>query len=178
MNTSGALEATQHLITLGHRRIGVITGPAHWAENVDRLAGYYAALTAAGLAVSPELIARADFTVHGGEEAAQQLLALSEPPTAIFAFNDNMAVGVLRVAAARGLAVPADLSVAGFDDVEIASLVTPALTTVRQPLQDMGRTAVSLLYRLLENQPLDVPRIEVATRLIVRASTGPAPGER
>lgn len=175
MNTSGALAATEHLISLGHRRIGIITGPSRGAESVDRLAGYHAALAAAGLPVATELVARADFTMHGGEDAARYLLSLPEPPSAIFAFNDNMAVGALRAAEAVGLTVPDDLSVVGFDDVALASVVTPALTTVRQPLEEMGRAAVVLLYRLLEHKPLETPHIELATRLIVRSSTGPPP---
>jgi DNA-binding LacI/PurR family transcriptional regulator len=175
MNTRGARSATEHLIALGHRRIAAITGPAPWAPSVDRLAGYHAALAAAGLPVVPELVAQGDFTIHSGEAAAHQLLLLPEPPTAIFAFNDNMAVGALVAATAHRLAVPRDLSVAGFDDIEAASLVTPALSTVRQPLREMGRSAVGLLIRLLEGRPIEAPRIEVATRLIVRASTGAAP---
>jgi LacI family transcriptional regulator len=101
------------------------------------------------------------------------LLDGPQPPTAIFAFNDNMAVGVLRAARARGIRVPEDLSVVGFDDSEQAAIVTPALTTVRQPLAEMGRMAVSLLLRLLENQRVEGLNVELATRLVVRDSTAP-----
>ncbi len=171
MNTSGARAAVEHLLGLGHRRIGIITGSLEWTESIDRLAGYHAALAAAGVPLIPHLLVQGDFTTQGGEDAAQRLLALPDPPTAIFACNDNMAIGVLRAAGSRGVTVPRDLSVVGFDDVAAASLVTPALTTVRQPLEDMGRAAVSLLYRLIEERPIEALRIEVNTRLVVRAST-------
>jgi LacI family transcriptional regulator len=171
-NIFGARAATEHLIGLGHRAIGAVTGPGEWSASMDRLAGYHAALAAAGLPIHPSLVAKGDFTVAGGMAAAEHLLALSERPTAIFAFNDNMAIGTLRAAWARGLRVPEDLSVVGFDDSEIAALIVPALTTVRQPLQEMGRAAIGLLYRQIERRPLDAPRFEVATSLVVRASTG------
>ncbi len=122
----------------------------------------------------PDLVAVSDF--RDGpvtEAAATALLDLPDPPTAIFAFNDNVAVGVMRAASARGLSIPDDLSVVGFDDSELAGIVVPALTSVRQPLAEMGRMAVSLLLRLLENQRVDALRIELATRLVVRESTAP-----
>lgn len=172
MNMSGARSATEYLMSLGHRRIGAITGSLEWVESIDRLAGYHAALLAGKLPVAPELIVSADFTRRGGMEAARHLLSLPNPPTAIFAFNDNMALGALHVATIMGLRVPDDLSIAGFDDVSAAAIATPPLTTVRQPLQDMSRAAVHLLYRLIEGEAVQAPRIEIATRLIVRDSTG------
>jgi LacI family transcriptional regulator len=176
-NAHGARAAVQHLLSLGHRRIAALTGVAEWQASTERLNGYHAAHAAAGVLPDPALVAEADFTIEGGETAAAQLLDLPEPPTAIFAFNDNMAVAVIRAAHARGLRVPEDLSVVGFDDAEQAALVTPALTTVRQPLAEMGRMAVSLLLRLLENQRLEGLNVELATRLVVRDSTAP-PRER
>jgi LacI family transcriptional regulator len=110
-----------------------------------------------------------------GRPAASRLLDLADPPTAIFAFNDNLAIGAMRAAQARDLTVPDELSVVGFDDTEEAAIVTPALTTVRQPLAEMGRMAVSLLTRLLEQQRVEALRVELATRLIVRNSTAPPP---
>jgi LacI family transcriptional regulator len=106
-----------------------------------------------------------------GREAAERLLGLPDPPTAIFAFNDNIAIGAVQAARARGLRVPEDLSIVGFDDVEHATIVTPELTTVRQPLAEMGRTAGSLLMRLLERQRFETLHVEFATRLVVRDST-------
>jgi LacI family transcriptional regulator len=170
---AGAKAATDHLLALGHRRIAHIAGPRTWAATEERIEGYHGALAAAGVLPSDELLAEGDFEIPGGHEAAGRLLDLLEPPTAIFAANDNMAVGVLRAARERGLGVPEDLSVVGFDDTELAQSVTPALTTVRQPLAELGRTAVNLLTRMIERQRVEALRVELATRLVVRDSTGP-----
>jgi LacI family transcriptional regulator len=169
-NASGAKQATEHLLALGHRRIGVITGPRSWNASEERLIGHHAALAGAGEMPDSRLELEGDFEHASGFAAASRLLALSDPPTAIFAFNDDMAVGALRAARERGLRVPDELSVVGFDDSEQAPIVTPALTTVRQPLAEMGRMAVSLLTRLLEGQRLEALRVELATRLVVRGS--------
>ena len=173
-HAAGARAATEHLLSFGHRRIGVITGPRDWIACTERMNGYHGALAAAGVMPDPALVAVSDF--RNGPvtaAAAAALLDLPDPPTAIFAFNDNVAVGVMRAARARGLRVPEDLSVVGFDDSEQAEIVLPALTTVRQPLAEMGRMAVSLLLRLLENQRVDALRIQLATKLVVRESTAP-----
>src|SRR5205823_12924003 len=129
-----------------------ITGPRGWLATEDRRRGYRAALAAAGILPDPALEVEAVPEIPPGREAAERLLGLPEPPTAIFAFNDNIAIGAIQAARARGLPVPEDLSVVGFDDIEHATIVTPALTTVRQPLAEMGRTAVILLILLLELQ--------------------------
>jgi LacI family transcriptional regulator len=178
-HAAGARAATEHLLALGHRRIGAITGPQEWIASTDRLNGYRGALAAAGVMPDPALVAESDFR-NGPvtEAAAQAMLDLPDPPTAIFAFNDNVAVGVMSAARARGLSIPDDLSVVGFDDSELAEIVVPGLTTVRQPLAEMGRMAVSLLMRLLENQRVDALRIELATKLVVRESTAPVPVAR
>ncbi len=170
---AGAKAATEHLLSLGHRRIGVITGPHGWVASVQRLDGYQVSLAAAGVPSDPRLIAKGNFTNESGYEAASELLSLRKPPTAIFAFNDEMAVGAMRAAEERGLQIPRDLSIVGFDDLEKTQIVTPALTTVRQPLAEMGRMAVSLLTRLLEDQPIEAMRVELATKLVVRESTAP-----
>jgi len=170
-HAAGARDATEHLLSLGHRRIGAITGPPTWMASTERLDGYRAALAAAGVLPDPALVRPSDFRVESGQEAAASLLDLPDRPTAIFAFNDNIAIGVLQAARARGLRVPEDISVVGFDDSEHSALVSPALTTVRQPLAEMGRMAVSLLLRLIENQSVETLRIELATRLVVRGST-------
>jgi LacI family transcriptional regulator len=172
-HTSGADQATRHLLQLGHRRIAHITGPAGWVATEGRRRGYRAALAAAGILPDPALEVEAIPEIKPGREAAEHLLDLPEPPTAIAAFNDNIAIGVIQAARARGMTVPEDLSVVGFDDVEHATIVTPALTTVRQPLAEMGRTAVSLLMRLLERQRFETLHVELATRLVVRDSTAP-----
>jgi LacI family transcriptional regulator len=172
-HTSGADQAMKHLLGLGHRRIGAITGPNGWVATEDRRRGYHAALAAAGILPDPALELEADFEISGGRKAADALLDLDNPPSAIFAFNDNLAIGAIQAARSRGLRVPYDLSVVGFDDVEHATIVTPTLTTVRQPLAEMGRTAVSLLMRLLERQRFETLHVELATRLVVRESTAP-----
>ena len=170
---SGARAAVDHLTSLGHRKIAAITGPPAWTASIDRLDGYNAALAARGILAPAEYIIESDFLVDGGYEATNQLLDLSNPPTAIFAFNDNMAIGAMRAAQERGLLVPRDISIVGFDDSSGAAIVSPSLTTVSQPLQEMGRVAVSLLVRLLERQRVQALRIELGTRLIVRESSAP-----
>ena len=174
-HTAGANQAMLHLLGLGHRRIAAVTGPRGWVATEDRIRGYNAALAAAGILPAPELVVEADFEIAGGAVATQTLLELADPPTAIFAFNDNLAVGAMQAANARGLRVPEDLSIVGFDDTELATVVRPALTTVRQPLAEMGRTAVSLLTRLLERQRFETLHVELATRLVVRGTSGPVP---
>jgi LacI family transcriptional regulator len=172
-HTAGADQAMRHLLQLGHRRIGALTGPRGWVATEDRRRGYHAALAAAGILPDPELEMESNFEIGGGLDAAGRLLDLPDPPTAIFAFNDNLAIGTIAAARERGLSVPDDLSVVGFDDVEHATIATPALTTVRQPLAEMGRMAVSILVRLLDKQRLETLRVELGTRLVVRGSTGP-----
>ena len=174
-HTSGADQAMKHLLDLGHRRVGQITGPPGWVATEDRRRGYRAALAAAGILPDPTLEQEAEPEIGPGRAAAEQLLDLPERPTAIFAFNDNIAIGAIQAARARGIRVPEELSIVGFDDIEHATIVTPALTTVRQPLAEMGRTAVSLLMRLLEGQRFETLHVELATRLVVRDSTAPPP---
>lgn len=174
-NQAGACQAIEHLMTLGHQRIGIITGTPSWCATIDRLAGCYEAFSKAGRTLDPDLVMEADFMLEGGLHAARRLLALPEPPTAIFAFNDAMAVGTLRAAEERGMRVPEQLSLVGFDDTILASSTTPPLTTVNQPTHEMGRAGVNLLFRLLQGQELEAHRLELPTQLIVRASTGAYP---
>ena len=174
-HTSGADQAMRHLLDLGHRRIALIAGPTGWLSTEDRRRGYRAALAAEGILPDPALEAESVPEIVPGQAAADYLLDLPDPPTAIFAFNDNIAIGAVQAARARGLRVLEDLSIVGFDDVEHATIVTPELTTVRQPLAEMGRTAVSLLNRLLERQRFETLHVELATRLVVRDSTAPPP---
>jgi LacI family transcriptional regulator len=173
-HAAGAEQGMRHLLALGHRRIAAITGPPGWMAEVERLRGYTAALAAAGLEHDRALVLSADFEVEPGAEAAGRLLDLPDRPTAIFCFNDWMAVGAMRAAHERGLRVPGDVSVMGYGDVDWASYLTPALTTIRQPLTDMGRAAVSLLARVRAGEPATM-RIELPTRVVIRDSTGPAP---
>ena len=172
-HSSGASEAVEHLLGLGHRRIAAITGPRGWIATEERLRGYHGTLAAAGVMPEPRLVVESDFSPTGGLRAAQWLLELDEPPTAIFAFNDMLAIGAMQAARARGILVPEELSVVGFDDTFEAAIVTPPLTTVRQPLAEMGRMAVALLVRLLQNQRIEALHVELETRLVVRESTAP-----
>jgi LacI family transcriptional regulator len=172
-HSSGAMQATRHLLELGHRRIGAISGPQGWLASDERLRGYHGTLATAGVLPEPGLVRHSNFIIGGGREAALELLSMPDPPTAIFAFNDTMAIGAMQAVSARGLRVPADVSVVGFDDTAEAAIAVPALTTVRQPVAEMGRTAVSLLLRQLRNRQIEPLRVELETRLVVRESTAP-----
>jgi LacI family transcriptional regulator len=174
-NWGGGLAATRHLLELGHRRIAVIGGPASVLCSRARIDGYRAALESAGLPYDPELVREGTFHHAGGYEAGTALLALPEPPTAIFAGSDEQAFGVVEAARMAGLAVPRDLSVVGFDDLPISRWAAPPLTTVRQPLAEMGRVAAQMLRSLIDGRPLETGHVDLATSLVVRASTAPPP---
>ena len=172
-HSHGAGEAVGHLLALGHRRIAAITGRRGWIATEERLRGYRGALAAGGVMPDLRLEVESDWETNGGRAAAAQLLDLDEPPTAIFAFNDMLAVGAMQAARSRGIQVPDELSIVGFDDTFEASIVTPTLTTVRQSLAEMGRMAVALLVRLLHNQRIEALHVELETKLVVRDSTAP-----
>jgi LacI family transcriptional regulator len=174
-NWAGGMAAADHLLGLGHRRIGVITGPAEYLCSRARVSGYRSALDRAGIAFDPSLVLHGDFYHEGGFERGGQLLDLGDV-TAIFAGSDQQALGVYEAARRRGLRIPQDLAVVGFDDLPAAEWVSPPLTTVRQPLAEMGQVAAQMLGDLIEGVPLRTQRVELATELIVRESTGPAPG--
>jgi LacI family transcriptional regulator len=171
-NISATMLVMEHLLTLKHRRIAIITGPPHWGMNVDRSTGYYAALAGAGIPIDPALIREGRLTAESGEEVAEQLLMLENPPTAMFAFNDAMAIGAMHAIMKKGLRVPNDISVVGFDDaLPDLPYITPALTTIRHPLIEIGRLAGDIVFRLLHHQPLDATHIKLSTRLVMREST-------
>ncbi len=172
-NWLGGRQATEHLLSLGHRRIAIISGDAALRCSRDRIAGYRAALEDAGIPIEPELIRPGLFIQQTGYEQTCALLDLPEPPTAIFAGSDTQAMGVYSALHARDLSIPDSMSVVGFDDVPLASIITPALTTVRQPLVEMGRVATTMLLRLIAEEPLDSMRVELATNLVVRESSVP-----
>ncbi|MFC1402041.1 MULTISPECIES: LacI family DNA-binding transcriptional regulator [Streptacidiphilus] len=174
-NAAGARSVTAHLTALGHRRIGVIGGPGNWLAGKARLLGHTSAMAEAGSLTTSDLLRSAEPTTENGYRAARELLSLADRPTALIGFNDKVAVGILRAAHELGLRVPQDLSVAGFDDSDLSRSTQPRLTTVRQPLEEMGRIAVSLLTRHLDGHTVDTLHIELATQLVVRESTGPVP---
>jgi LacI family xylobiose transport system transcriptional regulator len=168
---SGAYSATRHLLDLGHRDIAIITGPEETMVATARLSGFRAALDSAGLQLRPELLRRGEFHHRDGVEQGRALLTLPEPPTAIFAAADAHALGVYEAARSLGVAIPDRLSVVGFDDLPIASWVSPALTTVRVPLAEMAEQAAELALRLRDEEEPSISRIDMATTLIVRDST-------
>lgn len=174
-NFSGGLAATQHLLSLGHRRIAYLGSNAAFAYNQARLHGYRAALDAEGIAVPNGYVRNVGSRFEDGVAGGAALLGLPKPPTAVFAVTDECAAGVLEAARARGLQVPKDLSVIGFDDT-IARLLSPPLTAVRQPLREMGLVALRTALRLAAGETIDSHHVELATELIVRSSTA-SPGE-
>ncbi len=172
-NWQGAYNATEYLVKLGHTRIGFITGSMDLGCAVDRLDGYRSALRTYHIQDVPELIYEGTFFQPDGYAGASVLLDLPNPPTAIFASNDVMAMGVMDAIRNRGLRVPGDVSVIGFDDIPQAALVRPALTTVKQPLEKMGRVATQMLLDLLRQPERKAERIELPTELVLRDSCQP-----
>jgi DNA-binding LacI/PurR family transcriptional regulator len=173
-NWSGGMTATQHLLALGHRRIAVIGGPAGYLCARARLDGYRAAMDAAGLGVDESLVRIGQFRVEDGLAFGAELLDRPDRPTAIVAGNDLQAIGVYEAARRAGIELPRELSVVGFDDMEYARWCGPPLTTVRQPLVEMGAAAAELVLTLAAGKRPRQTRIELATTLIVRQSTAPA----
>ncbi len=175
-NRHGGYLATRHLVGLGHRRIAYITGQAHHSDDQERLAGYRDALAEAGLPFDEALVLPGDGDVTGGQRALGRLLALSPRPTAVFCYNDRTAIGLIYAAKQAGLALPRDLAVVGFDDIPFASFIEPALTTIAQPMAELGRRAVEMGLALLAEQREDkVPaasNVILRGRLVVRASSG------
>jgi DNA-binding LacI/PurR family transcriptional regulator len=172
-NWSGALAATRHLLDLGHRRIGVITGPVKDLSSRARLDGFRAALDNAGVALEEALVRRGVFTFEQGRDLGSELLALADPPTAVVCGDDLQALGVYEAARQAGLRIPDELSVVGFDDVDQAAWASPPLTTVRQPFAEMGATAARLALALADGETLAQTRYELGTTLIIRSSTAP-----
>jgi LacI family transcriptional regulator len=170
-NFAGGFAATQHLLGLGHRHIAYLGGPAVSAANQARVHGYRAAMEAGQAPVPDTYVRSGEFNYQAGTRGAAALLDLAHPPTAVFAGNDEIALGVIETARTRGLRVPDDLSVVGFDDTLLARMAAPPLTTVRQPLREMGGVALRTALRLADGEKLESHHIELATELVVRAST-------
>jgi len=172
-NWSGGLSATRHLLDLGHRRVAAIAGPAEILCARARLDGYRAAMDVAGVPVHPELVRIGAFSFEDGLVEGRALLALDDPPTAVVCGNDLQALGVYEAAREAGVRIPDDLSVVGFDDIEYARWCGPPLTTIQQPLVEMGAAAAKLVLAMAAGEPLAQTRVELATRLVVRQSTAP-----
>ncbi|MBT1003358.1 substrate-binding domain-containing protein [Paenarthrobacter sp. DKR-5] len=172
-NWAGGKAATEHLLELGHRRIAYLGGPAAAECSQARQHGYMAALMARGIPVNPEYILPGSFRSEHGVRGLKALLELKERPTAIFAANDSIALGVLGEARRQGVRIPEELSLVGFDSTYQAEEAVPALTSVAQPLREMGRAALRSVLRELRGEVLDSHRVELATQLVVRESTAP-----
>ncbi|MDR6851976.1 LacI family transcriptional regulator [Sphingomonas sp. BE123] len=170
-DASAAHEATAHLLAHGHRAIAFIKGPDSHVSSIERLKGYRTALAAHGVAFDPALVVAGDYSIESGRQAARLLLDRPGPPSAIFAGNDDMAAGALAVAHERDISVPEQLSIVGFDDSDLAAAVWPPLTTVRQPVHELARSAADLLL----DPKVQRDRVTFDTRLIARASSGAAP---
>ena len=167
-NYQGSLDAMEYLLGLGHKRIGFISGRAELESSSRRLKGYRDALEKAGIPVDETLIASGDYTTATGESGARQLLALAKPPTAIFASNDQMAMGVFQVAQELGIRIPDDLSVVGFDNIPESKYM--GLTTVDQFISEMGYVATQMLIKLINGTLLDDQTYKMQTQLVIRSS--------
>jgi LacI family transcriptional regulator len=174
-NFAGGMAAAQYLLDLGHRRIAYIGGQPTSACNQARMSGFRTAMDAAGASVPKDYIWLSNFLYDEGVTGGSMLLDLPDRPTAIFAGSDEIAVGVMEAARARGLRIPDDLSIVGFDDTAVASLASPQLTTVKQPLREIGAVAVRTALQLAEGGEADSHHVELATTLIVRGSAAPPP---
>ncbi len=172
-NWNGGLAATRHLLDLGHRRIAMVCGPVEWPCCRARLDGYRAAMDAARVPASPDLVRISTLYVEGGLRDGLELLRRPDPPTAIFAANDLQALGIYEAARQLGVRIPQDLSVIGFDDLSFTQWSGPPMTTVRQPLVQMGAAAADLVLELASGRQPDSNRIELATTLVIRQSTAP-----
>jgi DNA-binding LacI/PurR family transcriptional regulator len=176
-NFNGARDAVQHLLGLGHTRIAMVAGRPHSLAGAARLHGYRAALEEAGIAYDPALVRATDFAYDEAVTAALRVLRSAGPPTAFFAASDAQALGVLEAARRLRLAVPDDLAVMSFDDTTAAATACPPLSAVRQPFEQLGHEATRVLMQLAEGRPPATLRIELATELVLRASTSAHHGD-
>lgn len=174
-NISSARKATEHLIRLGHCRIAHLSGPMNIILSRDRLRGYQQALAQHELEADAALVQEGDFTYESGYHLTLKLLALEKPPTAIFAANDEMAIGAIKAVRHRGGRVPDDVAVVGFDDIQMASIFEPSLTTIAQPMFEIGQKAMELLLALIEGTSARRRQLVLPDRLVIRDSCG---GER
>jgi LacI family repressor for deo operon, udp, cdd, tsx, nupC, and nupG len=172
-NEAAARQATEHLIGLGHTRIGKISGPADNQLSRDRLAGYRAALAVAGLSADDSLVVEGSFDMESGHRAMTRLLDLPQPPTAVFSSSDEMAIGALKAAREHGKRVPADLSLVGFDGIRFADFCDPPLTTMVQPNVEIGAAAARVMIAMLKGGDAPTDDIVLPARLLIRQSTGP-----
>jgi LacI family transcriptional regulator, repressor for deo operon, udp, cdd, tsx, nupC, and nupG len=176
-NTAAAKTAVNHLLDFGHTRIAAVMGPSDTPSTLERLKGYKLALIEAGIDIDDSLIMRGDYGLDSGSSAMEKLLKLKQRPTAVFCFSDDMAIGAMSVLREYGFNIPQDISVMGFDDIRYAKLMSPALTTIHQPLEDIGKACTQLLLQQLAGKLSEATYIELPYTLMVRQSTGPVPAE-
>ena len=177
-NVAGAESAISHLLNLGHRCIAFVSGPSNTPINVDRRRGYEGALQQAGLKIDTRLIIPGDFTFEAGARAVDTLLDARLKFTAVFCANDEMAIGAIRALRLRGLRVPEDCSIVGFDDIRFARYTEPPLTTVAQPKNQLGREAIGLLLEILTSSDTPVRKHVLPVDLVVRGSAAPCGSAR
>ena len=170
-NKKAAFDANNYCIKLGHKQIGFIAGPLKTRIFMERFNGYKKALQKSGIEFNEDLVQEGDLTIKSGVSAAKKLLAKKRSLTVIFASSDSMAIGAIKEIQKEGLRVPEDISVIGFDDIPLASLVSPTLTTVAQPKYQIGAEAMNLLIRMIEEKEVPKSKIILDTKLIVREST-------
>jgi LacI family transcriptional regulator, repressor for deo operon, udp, cdd, tsx, nupC, and nupG len=175
-NVGAAEMMVDHLLSLGHRRIGVISGLKENPHSQDRLDGYKRSLAKAGIPFDEKLIAEGDFTMWSGLNAAHYFCKMSQRPTAIFCMNDEMAIGGIQTLKSYGISVPDDMSVTGFDDIPYARYWDPALTTIAQPAKEIGKTAIDTLLQLIEGKTLSQREFILPYEFVTRNSTAPAKG--
>lgn len=171
-NISSARKVTEHLIKLGHTRIAHITGPTNVILSRDRFKGYKQALETNDLSYEDVLVQEGDFTYESGFNQMSKLLALNNRPSAVFAANDEMAIGAIKAVKLQGLKVPEDIAIVGFDNIKVSSIFEPALTTISQPKFEMGNVAMELLLKILDGQEVKRKQFVLADELIIRESCG------
>ena len=169
-NISGAQKATEYLVKLGHKRIGFISGPLDGVIGQDRLKGFYQTMARHNLTIESVLVQEGNFSYESGFNIMTQFLALNHPPTAVFAANDEMAFGAINAISSKGLSVPHDISVVGFDDIKFSSIFKPTLTTISQPAFEMGTMAMKLLIKLMNKEEIERHQYLMEDQLIIRNS--------
>lgn len=167
-NISSARKATEYLINLGHRRIGFISGPLNVILSRDRLKGFRQAMAQHNIPIESFLVQEGDFSFESGYNMMMKFLAFDQPPTAVFAANDEMAIGAIKAIKSKGLNVPDDISVVGFDDIKFASIYEPALTTISQPMFEIGKKAMELLIKLINKDQLEKNQYILEDQLVIR----------
>jgi len=168
-------EMCRYLVSIGHSKIAFIQGHPDHASSEQRFIGYKKALSEAGVSMQEKYIQQGNFTFESGEECARRLLSLKNPPSAIFASNDYMAAGIVKVANQKGISIPNQLTVTGFDNAPASRYIWPALTTIKQPITEMAIEATRILIRVIRNKPLESLTVTIKDELIVRESSAPAP---